>query len=141
MLCKKDLSVKKISIEKKYGKTVPAIKAVGDQIKQVLLNLVNNAAEACAGIDNAAITIKTAVKDEENIIIQIQDTGKGIKPEHMDRIFDPFFSTKPEVKGIGLGLSVSYGIIKSHGGRIDVESEEGRGVTFTVTLPLEASQN
>jgi PAS domain S-box-containing protein len=140
LLSKKEFFAKKISIEKKYGENIPEIKAVNDQIKQVFLNLLNNAADACTGIENATITIRTALTDKETLTIRIQDTGKGIKPEHMGRIFDPFFTTKPEIKGTGLGLSISYGIIKKHGGRIDVESEEGKGTTVTVTLPREASQ-
>ena len=68
--------------------------------------------------------------------ISFEDTGPGIAPEHRDRIFDPFFTTKPEVSGTGLGLSVSLGIVQSHGGTIEVETEVGRGSTFTVALPL-----
>jgi signal transduction histidine kinase len=71
------------------------------------------------------------------VAVDFEDTGPGIAPEHRDRIFDPFFTTKPEVSGTGLGLSVSLGIVQSHGGRLDVVSELGRGSTFTVTLPIE----
>ncbi len=111
------------------------IKAVGDQIKQVVLNLLNNGVHACEG--GGTIIIITEVASEDNIVIKIKDSGKGIKPKHIDRIFEPFFTTKPAIKGTRLGLSVSYGIIKKHGGRIDVASEPRRGATFTVTLPVE----
>ena len=69
-------------------------------------------------------------------MVEVTDTGCGIKPEHLDKIFEPFFTTKPVGKGTGLGLSVSYGIVQQHGGTLEVESEEGKGSTFTVTLPV-----
>ena len=68
-------------------------------------------------------------------MVEVTDTGCGIKPEHLDQIFEPFFTTKPVGKGTGLGLSVSYGIVQQHGGTLEVESDEGKGTTFTVTLP------
>ena len=135
LLSKKEYKTKGITVETNYAEDMPQIKAVADQIKQVLLNLFNNAAYACEG--GGAITINTEVVSKENITIKIKDTGKGINPEHMDQIFDPFFTTKPAIKGTGLGLSVSYGIIKKHGGRIDVESEPDKGTTFTIILPVE----
>jgi two-component system NtrC family sensor kinase len=67
--------------------------------------------------------------------IAVQDTGTGITPENMKKLFTPFFTTKGEVKGVGLGLAVSYGIVERHGGRIEVESDVGKGSTFTVILP------
>jgi signal transduction histidine kinase len=70
------------------------------------------------------------------VAVDLEDTGPGIAPEHRDRIFDPFFTTKPEVSGTGLGLSVSLGIVQSHGGTILVNSEVGKGATFIVVLPL-----
>jgi len=133
MLNKNDYQTKGITVETNYA-DLPQIKAVADQIKQVLLNLLNNAAYACSRGDT--ITISTDVINKEGIRIKIQDTGKGIKPEHIDKIFDPFFTTKPATKGTGLGLSISYGIIKKHGGRIDVASEPDKGTIFTITLPL-----
>jgi len=96
-------------------------------------------AYACSRGDT--ITISTDVINKEGIRIKIQDTGKGIKPEHIDKIFDPFFTTKPATKGTGLGLSISYGIIKKHGGRIDVASEPDKGTIFTITLPLAGVNN
>ena len=68
--------------------------------------------------------------------VAVQDTGSGISPENLSRIFDPFFTTKPEGEGTGLGLSVSYGIVSNHSGRIEVESQVGQGTTFTVLLPM-----
>jgi signal transduction histidine kinase len=78
----------------------------------------------------------TTSGDGENVIIEITDTGMGIKEEHMDKIFDSFFTTKEEIKGVGLGLSVCYGFIKDHGGEIVVKSQEGTGTTFVITLPV-----
>ncbi|OGO15512.1 MAG: hypothetical protein A2Z02_00205 [Chloroflexi bacterium RBG_16_48_7] len=72
------------------------------------------------------------------IKLEVQDTGCGIKPENMSKLFTPFFTTKPEVKGVGLGLAVAYGIIQHHKGLINVNSEVGKGSTFTVLLPLHA---
>ncbi len=135
LLSKKEHRTKGITIETNYAEDMPKIKAVADQIKQVVLNLLNNAVYACEA--GGTITINTEVVTKKNITIKIQNTGKGIKPGHMGKIFDPFFTTKPEIKGTGLGLSISYGIIKKHGGRIDVKSEPGRSTTFTITLPIE----
>ena len=139
LLSKKEYKTKGVTVETNYAKKLPQIKAVADQIKQVVLNLLNNASHACEG--GGTITINTEVVGKENIAIRIKDTGKGIKPEHKDYIFDPFFTTKSEVKGTGLGLSVSYGIIKKHGGTIDVESELGKGTIFTITLPIKDVNN
>ncbi len=135
LLSKKEHRTKGITIETNYAEDMPKIKAVADQIKQVVLNLLNNAVYACEA--GGMIKINTEVVTKKNITIKIQNTGKGIKPSHMGKIFDPFFTTKPEIKGTGLGLSISYGIIKKHGGKIDVESEPGRSTTFTITLPIE----
>ncbi|MFC1523415.1 PAS domain S-box protein [Thermodesulfobacteriota bacterium] len=138
LLGKKDYKTRRITIEKVYAQNMPRIKAVADQIKQVLLNLLNNAADACEG--GGTITIRTEAH-KENIVIRIQDTGTGVRPEDKDHIFEPFFTTKPSIKGTGLGLSVSYGIIKGHGGDINVESEPGKGATFSLSLPIDGVQN
>ena len=131
-------STNHIAIEKKYAANMPLIKAVADQIKQVLLNLLNNATDACT--EGGTITIETRVAGEK-AVVRIHDTGSGIKPEDKDRIFEPFYTTKPEVKGIGLGLSVSFGIIKKHGGEINVDSEPGKGTAFSIVLPIERGQH
>lgn len=113
---------------------MPQIRAVSDQIKQVVLNLLNNAEQAIEdGV--GVIKINTARLDA-GIKVRIQDNGCGIPPENMKRVLEPFFSTKA-VKGTGLGLAVSYGIIKHHGGEIEVESQLGNGSSFTITLSLE----
>jgi signal transduction histidine kinase len=80
------------------------------------------------------LTIRTSA-DGTEVRVEVQDTGVGISPENMRKLFTPFFTTKREVKGVGLGLAVSYGIIQRHHGRIEVKSKEGEGSTFTVHLP------
>ncbi len=111
---------------------LPPINADKNRLQQVLLNLSLNACEAMPGGGTLLISTQAA---NGKVVIKITDTGCGIKREHLDRIFEPFFTTKPVGKGTGLGLSVSYGIIQQHGGTLDVESEEGKGSTFTITLP------
>jgi signal transduction histidine kinase len=133
-LSRKKMIERKIVLERKYAPEMPTIKAVGDQIRQVFLNLIQNAEEAIPET-GGKIVIATQVTGDD-IIVRIQDNGCGIDPEIMSSIFEPFFTTKSAVKGTGLGLSVSYGIVKRHGGKIDVESKPGEGATFTVTLPL-----
>ena len=114
---------------------IPEIKCVPSQINQVFMNLIVNAAHAIP--DKGRITVRTG-REEEGVFIEIEDNGSGILPEHMKRIFEPFFTTKPVGKGAGLGLSLSYGIIEKHGGKIEVYSTPGVGSRFRVTLPLEA---
>ena len=135
LLSKKDLKTRNIEISLEYDQRIPHIKAVADQIKQVLLNLLNNAADACEG--GGIIRIRTELGEAGKVIIQVIDNGKGISPENLPKIFAPFFTTKPAIKGTGLGLSVSHGIVKRHGGTITVESEPNKGTTFTVTLLIE----
>ncbi|NOR10096.1 MAG: DUF3365 domain-containing protein [Desulfovibrionaceae bacterium] len=138
LLFKEEFQNKKITIKKEYATNFPDTWAVADQLKQVFLNLLNNAADACVG--GGTITVKTEMLGER-VVVRIHDTGTGIKPEDKDHIFEPFFTTKPAIKGTGLGLSVSYGIVKGHGGEITVDSEPGKGTTFSVTLPIEGGHN
>ena len=100
-------------------------------LHQVVLNLATNGLHAMEG-GGGTLTLR-ARRDGAEARIEVEDTGKGIAPEHRGRLFDPFFTTRPE--GTGLGLSVSYGIVRSHGGRFEVESEPGRGARFAVLLP------
>ena len=104
------------------------------RIQQVLINLILNGIQAMP--DGGVLNISACVnKDIKGFCFEVQDTGQGIPKEQLSKIFDPFFTTKDVGKGSGLGLSVSLGIIEQHGGRIQVESEEGNGTTFTVSLP------
>lgn len=134
LLNKSDFKGKRIEVVRDYAHQLPPIQAVPDQIKQVFLNLLANAADACQH-EGGVITVSTR-QEGEQVAVAIKDTGIGIKPEDIDRIFQPFFTTKPAIKGTGLGLSVSYGIVKHHQGIIEVESGPGLGSTFTVRLPI-----
>ncbi len=111
---------------------VPPVNAQGERLQQVFINIILNALDAMP--QGGTLGIRLA---EENgqAAVRISDTGTGIKPEHMAHIFDPFFTTKGIGKGTGLGLSISYAIVKEHEGHIQVESEVGKGSTFTITLP------
>ncbi|MET3105949.1 two-component system NtrC family sensor kinase [Oxalobacteraceae bacterium GrIS 1.18] len=126
----------KATIDKQYG-TLPPVFCIISQLNQVFMNLFVNAAHAIK--DHGTITISTGVgvKDgNEWAWIKIMDTGCGIPAENLNRIFEPFFTTKPIGSGTGLGLSVTYGIIKSHKGHIDVKSVVGKGTCFTIYLPV-----
>jgi two-component system NtrC family sensor kinase len=122
----------KCELRKEYGE-LPGVECLPLQINQVFMNLLVNSAHAIE--DKGIVTLRTGRRDAE-VWIEVSDTGSGIRPEHMSRLFEPFFTTKPEGKGTGLGLSLSYGIIERHHGRIEVESEFGRGTTFRVWLPV-----
>jgi signal transduction histidine kinase len=122
----------KAEIVKEYG-GIPEIECIPSQLNQVFLNLLINAAQAIES--HGIITIRTG-QEGKNVWVEIEDTGKGIKPEHLNRIFDPFFTTKPVGSGTGLGLSLSYGIVQKHGGSIEVKSEVGKSTVFRVVLPL-----
>jgi len=134
-----DFNSRQISVVQNYAENLPKILAVPDQIKQVFLNLLTNAADACH-VRGCVIQISTW-KENDRVAVAIKDTGVGIKPEEMEHIFQPFFSTKPEVKGTGLGLSISYGIIKQHNGEIRVRSQPREGTTFTVLLPINGGES
>ncbi len=124
-----------ISLKKKYASDLPRIVVDGAQLQQVFMNIIINAAEAMDG--NGTLTIKTSLGGHgESIDIDFTDTGHGIKEEDKKRLFEPFFTTKQVGKGTGLGLAISYGIIRKHKGTIRVASQEGKGSTFTVVLPV-----
>jgi signal transduction histidine kinase len=123
---------KRINVIRKEENPVPLVMADFGQIQQVFVNLVVNAIQAMP--EGGKLTI-TVASEDGFVRTSFNDTGVGIKPEHMKKLFTPFFTTKSDVKGVGLGLSVSYGIVERHGGKIDVQSEFGKGSTFTVSLP------
>jgi two-component system, NtrC family, sensor kinase len=123
----------KAEVVKEYG-DLPPVECVASQLNQVFMNLLVNAAHAIS--NKGVITIRTGCAGQW-VWIEISDTGAGMDAETIQRIFDPFFTTKPIGVGTGLGLSVSYGIVKSHGGRIEVHSELGKGSQFSVHLPIQ----
>jgi two-component system NtrC family sensor kinase len=123
----------KAEVVKELG-DIPHLLCYPAQLNQVFMNLLTNAAQAMD--ERGEINIRTYVA-HKNIFIEIKDTGKGIRPEHLDKLFDPFFTTKPVGTGTGLGLAISHGIIEKHKGKISVQSEVGKGTTFTISLPIE----
>jgi signal transduction histidine kinase/nitroreductase len=128
----------RIEIRRQYGK-LPSVECHPNQMNQVFMNLLVNACQAIDGM--GVITLRTWPEPEAPWVhVAVTDTGAGIKPEHLSRIFDPGFTTKGAGVGTGLGLAIVYQIVEAHGGHITVESELGRGTTFTVTLPVVAAQ-
>ena len=118
---------------------LPKIYGIEDQIKQVVLNLLNNAEEAISDDDGKIVVGTRAMGSSLKIVVK--DNGRGIPEDQRQKIFEPFFTTKKDCGGMGLGLAVSYGIIKAHGGRIDVEKGiEGKGTSFVITLPKRTSR-
>jgi PAS domain S-box-containing protein len=124
-----------IEVKKDYNPDVPQLLLDEKKIKQVLMNLIMNAKHAIG--DKGVLSLSTGMNNSgRQVMIRIADTGYGIEKKNLAQIFDPFFTTKPTGEGTGLGLSVSYGIIKNHGGEILVESKVGQGSTFTIVLPI-----
>jgi len=127
-----------VRIEANLAPDLPKVEVDPDKIRQVFMNILMNGRQAIEGA--GAITIDTSFdRQKGGIFIRFIDTGSGIPPEIVHRIFDPFFTTKPTGMGTGLGLAVSYGIIKDHDGEIRVESTPGKGSSFTVELPVDRS--
>ncbi|PYN50791.1 MAG: histidine kinase, partial [Candidatus Rokuibacteriota bacterium] len=122
-----------ITLHEEYAEGLPPVEVDVPRIKQVFLNLINNAVYVMQE-RGGSLTLRSSFSGGM-VRVEVADTGTGIAPEHLGRIFEPFFTTKPEVSGTGLGLSVSLGIVESHGGTIGVQSELGVGSTFTVKLP------
>ena len=125
--------LKSVTVNKALGDISPIV-CSPSQINQVFLNLITNAAQAMG--ERPGKIMLTTRDDGDGVRVEVEDDGGGIPPDVLPKIFDPFFSTKEIGKGTGLGLSISYKIVQQHGGRIDVDSEIGRGTLFTVWLPL-----
>jgi two-component system NtrC family sensor kinase len=125
----------RIEVERDFGE-IPPVECFPNHLNQVFLNLLVNAGQAID--DKGSIRISTRAEDD-HVRITFQDSGSGIRPEHLDKIFEPGFTTKDVGHGTGLGLSICYKIIHAHHGDITVESEVGKGTTFTITLPVHAS--
>jgi two-component system NtrC family sensor kinase len=126
-----------IEVTKELDPSLPPLMGDSHQLHQVFTNLILNAVQVMS--EGGKLTLRTSVTKNNEIKAEVTDTGCGIPPENMGKLFTPFFTTKSEVKGVGLGLAVSYGIIKNHKGRIEVDSEVDKGTTFTVYLPLKTS--
>ncbi len=130
-----ELAAKNIRAKLDIAAGLPMIRGSKDKLKQVFLNLVANARDAMP--EGGELAIDASARNG-SVRVNVRDTGVGIPQEHINRIFDAFFTTKGKVSGVGLGLSVSYGIISQHQGSIEVESTVGKGSIFTVILPYEA---
>ena len=128
------IKIANISFLKDFSAKTDLIYCNPNQIKQACIAILVNASEAI--IENGEILIKTQNPDEDTVIFEISDNGLGIAPEDISHIFEPFFSTKQDVSGIGLGLAIVHGIIQNHKGKIQVRSELGNGTTLAITLPL-----
>lgn len=125
-----------ITLEREFA-DLPHVDCYAGQLNQVWMNLIANAAQAVKG--GGYVKIATWLEGE-NVAVEIRDNGCGISTESFKKIFDPFYTTKPVGEGTGLGLSVTYSIIERHRGSIDVQSQLGRGTTFTVVIPINARQ-
>ncbi len=142
-LANKQLQHSNIQVKRQWAKDVPTVRANADQLRQVFLNMVINAIDAMP--EGGTLSIETGTEEkslgdrapETAICIRFNDTGVGIAAENLPRLFEPFYTTKEH--GSGLGLSISYGIIQNHGGRIQVESQVGLGTTFTIWVPAKKS--
>ena len=124
--------VKGIQVNQQFSNHLSQVEVMEDQIKQVILSFIQNSADSISG--EGQITLTTEQQGSQ-LKIKIQDTGHGISEDDIENLFDPFFTTKAQ-QGTGLGLSVSYGIIRDDGGDIEVKSELDKGTTFTINLPI-----
>ncbi len=133
-LVEKEAKERNIQVINQLQADLPLLYSDGPLLRQVILNLLNNAWQALER--EGSITIATSLVEDQLVRITITDTGGGIPPEYLGRIFDPFFTTRPPGSGTGLGLAISQGIIHNLGGEITVASRVGEGTTFTITLPV-----
>jgi len=133
-LLEREFLVANIQLLRDYAPDLPRLRLDPDQIRQVFLNIINNAGDAIEG--SGTISLSTH-RDDQFIRVTIADTGKGMTAEQMGKIFLPFYTTKEAGKGTGLGLSISLSIVESMAGRIEVQSMPGAGSSFTVVLPVQ----
>jgi two-component system NtrC family sensor kinase len=132
MLLRHQAEMLGVTLETRVAPDLPRVVCDAAQVQQTILALAMNALEATPADGRVSIA---AAGDGGGVKLVVADTGWGIPKEHLDRIFEPFFTTKEAGKGVGLGLAVVYGIVSRHHGRIEVQSEPGRGTTFTIHLP------
>ncbi|MCK5837605.1 MAG: GHKL domain-containing protein, partial [Desulfobacula sp.] len=136
------MKINKVDVKAKLSPDLPEYRGSEDQLQQVFMNFVSNAAETITSKQGGILSIETSYsKEDDHIGIRIKDSGAGIPKEYYSKLFEPFFTTKKKGKGVGLGLSVAYGIIQDHGGSIQVNSKEGKGTTFQIKLPLEQNDD
>jgi two-component system NtrC family sensor kinase len=131
------LKINNIKVTKQLDPDLPDLIGSEDQLQQVFMNFVSNAAEAMESDGRGRLSITTRHSPKkDNITVSFKDTGVGIPEENLPKLFEPFFTTKKKGKGVGLGLSVAYGIIQEHGGSIGVQSEKGNGAAFIIEIPM-----
>ncbi|MFH1983912.1 MAG: ATP-binding protein [Pseudomonadota bacterium] len=130
----KEAEYRCITVSVSVDDEIPMLESDPGRLQEIFLNLITNAFAALP--DNGYLTITAAMRDAQHVVISFTDTGHGIRAEDVDRVFEPFFSTKIGSGGTGLGLSITYGLVQELGGNIRVTSEVGKGTTFTITLPL-----
>jgi PAS domain S-box-containing protein len=131
---------KNVYVRTELDVSLPSVSADRVQLQQVMLNLMMNGIEAMAGLDSEpkALLIRSGLSNQRELLVSVADTGPGIDAEHADRLFAPFFTTKPQ--GIGMGLRISRSIIDAHGGRLWAEKNEPRGAVFHFVLPVKAGE-
>lgn len=140
LLLRNQLLANRIEARVEIDPELPPVDVDPNQIQQVFVNLINNAQQAIAATGRPGVITVTARRTADVVAVDVRDDGPGMSADLAARVFDPFFTTKPEGQGTGLGLSISVGIVKEHGGRITLSTGEGRGATFTVHLPLTATE-
>jgi two-component system NtrC family sensor kinase len=118
---------------REYETDPPLVFGNAGKLQQIFTNLLLNARDAIP--DGGRITLRTTSAEDDSLVVEVADTGIGIAPENVAKIYDPFYTTKGVGRGTGLGLAVSYGIVQEHSGHIGVESAPGRGTTFRIALP------
>jgi len=128
-----------IEITKNFQEDLPMLVLDASQIERVIMNMIINAAEAMDGDGELILTTRSTL-EKDTVELEFRDTGPGISKENIEKIFDPFFTTKDVGHGTGLGLAISYGVVKAHNGIISVDSELGKGTTFTVRLPVKVTE-
>jgi two-component system NtrC family sensor kinase len=136
-LIEHQMKIENITFQTDFSARKDLILCNGNQLKQAGIAILLNASEAVH--ENGIIQIKTSNPDEDHIKLEITDNGSGIAMEDIPHIFEPFFSTKEKASGIGLGLAIVHGIVQNHNGKIDVESDLGKGTTLSITLPVAKS--
>jgi two-component system NtrC family sensor kinase len=127
------MRLKQVRLALRLEPGLPRLQADEGQIRQVLVALLMNALDACRA--SGAVVVETA-REEDGVRLLVEDDGAGIAPENLDKVFTPFFTTKPAGRGTGLGLAVCHGVVTAHGGRITISSEVGRGTRVSVFLPV-----
>ena len=132
-----------ITIEKHLADELPSVLGDPNQLEQVLLNLISNAKDALLDVEGEKKLTLISRRIEEDgtvwVSISVRDTGIGIPKEDLDKVFEPFFSTKPVGKGTGLGLSLCFGIIEAHNGRLEIQSQPGKGTEVIIFIPAKDS--